>query len=199
MAEIIASPRWELVTAADLGISLPDIAEVGLTYAENALLKARAASRATGVTAIADDAGLEIDALGGDPGLRSRRFLGEGTPFSEKMRRILQLMKSVPDDGRSCRFRAAVAVVQPTGEQHLCFGVCEGRIARQARGSFGFGYDPIFFVPDLGRHMAELVPSEKHRISHRGQALACARRVLESVLLSAAQDSTACRADTTGN
>ena len=182
MAEILACRRWRLVTASDPGITIPDVAETGCTYAENALLKAHAAARATGLVAVADDAGLEIDALDGQPGVYSRRFLGESTPFPEKMRRLLQLMERVPEEERACRFRAAVAVAQPTGEQHVCFGICEGRIAREMRGAFGFGYDPIFYVPALGRHMAELTPAEKHRISHRGQALACVRKVLESVL-----------------
>jgi XTP/dITP diphosphohydrolase len=182
MAEILSDSRWDLVSLADFPEIEADVEETGTTYEENAALKAVAACRATGLVAIADDAGLEIDALGGSPGLLSRRFLGEDTPFDVKMRRILEMLADVPDLDRGCRFRAAVAIAVPNGDVHICHGVCEGMVAREMRGSYGFGYDPIFYLPRLGRHMAELEPQAKHRISHRGQALACARAELERIL-----------------
>lgn len=178
MAEILDSPRWDIVSLLDLDPNGEAVAEDGCTYDENALIKARAVARVTGLPSVADDAGLEIDALGGQPGVHSHRFLGVDTPFPEKMARILHLMADVPDDQRTCRFRAAVAIVEPSGREHVCWGVCEGRIAREIKGAYGFGYDPIFFLPELGRHMAELTPAEKHTISHRGKALACIRQVL---------------------
>ncbi len=182
MAALLADPRWALVSLADYPDAGPDVEETGATYEENAEIKAVAGMQATGLISIADDAGLEIDALGGEPGLRSRRFLGEETTFPEKMQRILAMLANVQDPDRTCRFRAAVAIAVPGGGVHLCRGICEGVIAREMKGSYGFGYDPIFFVPKLGRHMAELPPDEKHRISHRGQALACARARLERIL-----------------
>lgn len=183
MAQLLAGPKWQLLTLLDWPDPCPDVEETGCTYEENALLKAHAAARATGCLSVADDAGLEIDALDGQPGVHSHRFLGEDTPFPEKMAKILRLLEGAPEDARGCRFRAAVAIAAPSGEQQVCHGVCEGRIAHEMRGSNGFGYDPIFYVPSLGRHMAELTPDEKHAISHRGQALSCVRRALDRWLV----------------
>lgn len=182
MEQLLGGSRWRIVSFRDFPDLQAEVEETGCTYEENARLKAVAACEATGLISIADDAGLEIDALGGQPGVWSKRFLGEHTTFPEKMDRILALMDRVPDEQRGCRFRAAVVIAMPDGAAHTCYGVCEGRIARVRRGSYGFGYDPIFYLPEIGKHMAELPPSEKHKISHRGQALACARAFLESVL-----------------
>jgi len=179
MATILGDTGLDILTLADFPDVDAEVEETGATYAENAELKARAAAQATGRVAIADDAGLEIDALGGQPGLHSKRFLGEETSFPEKMARILERLQDVPDERRGCRFNCAVAIATPDGQVFHCRGLCEGRIAHEVRGSYGFGYDPIFFLPQLGKHMAELPPEEKHRISHRGQALACAKEVLK--------------------
>ncbi|MBV6490050.1 MAG: dITP/XTP pyrophosphatase [Fimbriimonadaceae bacterium] len=154
--------------------------ETGSTYAENALIKARAAAAFTGEWAVSDDAGLEIDALEGAPGLHSKRFEGVETDFPSKMRRILELMEGVPEDERAARFRCCVALCPPPAVSQVCEvfeAVCEGRIARQTKGDYGFGYDPIFYLPELNAHMAELPPEEKHKVSHRGKVLAmlCAR------------------------
>jgi XTP/dITP diphosphohydrolase len=183
MAQILgeAGLDIQILTLADFPGVDSDIEETGATYRENAELKARAAAQATGSVCIADDAGLEINALAGQPGLHSKRFLGEDTPFPEKMAHILKTMKDVPDEQRGCRFNCAVAICTPDGQVFHCAGICEGRIAREMRGSHGFGYDPIFYLPQLGKHMAELTPEEKHRISHRGIALACARDVLRGI------------------
>lgn len=169
-----------VLTLADFP-NLPEVAETGETFMENAHLKAAAAVTQTGLPAIADDGGLVIDALGGAPGVKSHRFLGETTPFDEKMDRILEMLRDTPDPERTCRFVCAVVVAAPDGRTFECEGDCEGRIAREKRGSFGFGYDRIFLLPELGRHMAELSPDEKHQVSHRGKALACAIPVLRTM------------------
>ncbi len=181
MAQILSETGLEILTLADFPGVDAEVEETGSTYAENAALKARAAVEATGLVCIADDAGLEIDALGGQPGLYSKRFLGEETPFPEKMARILEMLRDTPEDRRGARFNCAVAIATPDGQLFDCRGLCEGRIAHEMRGQYGFGYDPIFLLPQLGRHMAELSPDEKHRISHRGVALACAKRVLQQL------------------
>ncbi len=182
MATILAPLGLAIRTLADFPGVPTEVDETGITYAENAELKARAAAEATGRVAIADDAGLEIDALDGQPGLYSRRFLGEDTPFPEKMARLIEMLQDVPDEKRGCRFRCSVVIAVPGGASHFCAGVCEGRIAHEMRGHYGFGYDPIFYLPDRGCHMAELPPEEKHRISHRGQALARAAEVLRELI-----------------
>jgi XTP/dITP diphosphohydrolase len=163
----------EIVTLADFPPA-PPVEETGDTFMANAHLKAAAAVMQTGLVSIADDGGLVIDALEGAPGVRSHRFLGEETPFTEKMARILELLRDVPAADRTCRFQCAVVIATPQGELYECLGTCEGQVAHELRGSHGFGYDPIVLLPQLGRHMAELPPEEKHRISHRGRALACA-------------------------
>jgi XTP/dITP diphosphohydrolase len=183
MAAILGGAGLEILTLADFPDADAEVEETGATYMENAEMKARAAAQATGRVCIADDAGLEIDAFGGAPGLYSKRFMGEETPFPEKMAGILERMKDVPEEARGCRFNCAVAIATPDGRVFHCRGVCEGRVAREMRGSYGFGYDPIFYLPELGRHMAELPPEEKHRISHRGKALACAKEVLAELFV----------------
>ena len=175
MAQILgaAGLDMELLTLDDFP-DAPDVEETGETFMDNAHLKANAAVKATGLVAIADDGGLCIDALDGQPGVKSHRFLGENTPFTEKMAKILEMMKDVPEEARTCRFQSAVVIAAPDGRTAECLGVCEGRVGWEQGGTFGFGYDPIFFLPALGKRMAELPPEEKHRISHRGRSLACA-------------------------
>lgn len=158
---------------------MPEVEETGETFLENAHLKAVAAANYSGLISIADDGGLCIDALEGSPGVKSHRFLGEHTPFTEKMTRIFEMMQDVPDEKRTCRFQCAVVIATPEGETFECMGVREGQVAHEMRGSYGFGYDPLFYVPELGKHMAELPPEEKHKISHRGKALAQAVPVLQ--------------------
>jgi XTP/dITP diphosphohydrolase len=181
MADILANSGFEILTLADFPGVDDDIEETGASFAENAELKARAAAEATGELCIADDGGLVIDALGGAPGLHSKRFLGPETPFSEKMARILEMMKDVPEPLWTCRFRCAVAICTPDGRLFQCEGTCEGLVAHELKGDFGFGYDPIVFIPEANRHMAELLPKEKHRLSHRGRALACAKPILDKL------------------
>ncbi len=178
MEQILQGCGIRILTMAHFSDQPFEPDETGCTYMENAEIKALAACRMTGRVCVADDAGLEIDALDGVPGVYSRRFLGEDTPFPAKMARILEMLRDVPDEQRGCRFRAAVAIAIPDGAVIGCHGICEGRIGHEQRGTFGFGYDPIFLVPGLGKHMAELAPEVKHGISHRGQALARAREAL---------------------
>lgn len=182
MVQILAPalPGISLRTLAEFP-GAPSVEETASTFSENALLKARSAAEFTGLPALADDGGLIIDALGGKPGVHSHRFLGAETPFDDKMRAILERMHGLPDRERTCRFQCAVAIVLPDGQTSLCEGGCEGRIAHAPRGAYGFGYDPIFFLPELGLHMAELPPEEKQRISHRGKALGCAIAILRSL------------------
>jgi XTP/dITP diphosphohydrolase len=183
MEEILARrfPHLELRTLADYP-GAPEPEETGATYAENAAIKSRSAARATGEWSIADDAGLEVDALDGVPGLYSKRFGGEDLPFTEKMALLLSKLVGVPDEQRTARFRCCVALTSPSGEDEVFEAACEGRIATERKGEGGFGYDPVFFLPELGRHMAELTPEEKHAISHRGKVLAMAGDRIQNLL-----------------
>lgn len=161
-------PGLELLTLADVeGAPEPD--ETGDTYADNATIKAQSAFDFTGEWCVADDAGLEIDALDGAPGLYSKRFGGEDLPFPEKMAKILSLLEG--DENRRARFRCNVALVGPGHPAQVFEAICEGRIADQPSGNGGFGYDPIFFLPELGCCMADLTAEQKHQISHRGKVL----------------------------
>lgn len=178
LGERLAGLDVAILTLADFP-PYPEPDESGTTYLENAEIKARAAAEQLGEIAIADDAGLEIDALGGEPGLHSRRFAGVDTPFPEKMRIILERMQGVGD--RAARFRCGVVVAEPGGATHRFEDTCEGKIADSPAGEHGFGYDPIFFLPERGCRMAELEPEEKNRISHRAKTLAAAAPLLREL------------------
>ncbi len=163
-------PDWVRVCTADeAGVALPE--ETGTTFAENAFLKARAAAAQTGLIAIADDSGLEVDILEGAPGVRSARFAGERATDAENNALLLERLRGVPPERRTARFRSVVAAVIPGGTGLAAEGVIEGRIVEIARGSGGFGYDSLFQPTGYSRTMAELTMDEKNRISHRGQAL----------------------------
>ena len=157
-------------------------AEVGATYAENASAKAVAASSATGLPALADDSGIEVDALGGVPGVHSARFLGAAATDAERNARILDMLADIPPERRTARYRAAVAVAVPHRSVHVFEGRCEGRIATSSRGSGGFGYDPIFVPAGDARTMAEVPAETKNRISHRARALRAAEPYLVELL-----------------
>ncbi len=149
----------------------PQPEETGSTYAENAAIKAASAAAFTGEMCVADDAGLEIDALNGAPGVHSHRFEGVDTPFPQKMARILERMDGVPTAQRGARFRCSVVLEVP-GQKPIHFeSICEGKIADAPHGSGGFGYDPIFFLPERSCTMADLTPEQKHSVSHRGKVL----------------------------
>jgi XTP/dITP diphosphohydrolase len=175
--EIFAELPFRLTTLDEQGIDL-DVEETGATFAENALLKARAYAQASGLLTLADDSGLEIDALGGDPGVRSARWPTVDTPYPERFKLIFERLANLPPEQRTARFRCVIALARPDGWHELVEGVVEGIIADAPRGANGFGYDPIFYLPALGSTTAELSPEEKHRISHRGRAARAARDVL---------------------
>lgn len=157
---------------------MPEVEEDGATFEENALKKARAVARHCNCAALADDSGLEVDALNGLPGIRSARFAGEGAKDAENNRRLLELMQPVPAGKRCARFVCALALVDPSGEEKVVLGECEGSILESSRGTGGFGYDPLFFYPPLGRTFAEMLPEEKNRVSHRARALEGLRAIL---------------------
>lgn len=150
---------------------MPEIEEDGATFEENALKKARAVARHCNCVALADDSGLEVDALNGLPGIKSARFAGEGATDAENNGRLVELMQSVPAGKRGARFVCVLALADPSGEEKVVRGECEGRILESPRGTGGFGYDPLFFYPPLGKTFAELLPEEKNRVSHRARAL----------------------------
>jgi XTP/dITP diphosphohydrolase len=158
------------------GASLPE--ETGDSYAANALLKARAAARQTGCLALGDDSGLEVDALGGSPGLHSARFGGPGLDDAGRCARLLAALEGVDEPRRGARFRCVIALVDPGASEHLVEGVAEGVILTAPRGRGGFGYDPLFYYPPLGRTFAELADEEKALVSHRGRAVQAVRRLL---------------------
>ncbi|MBI3636165.1 MAG: non-canonical purine NTP pyrophosphatase [Candidatus Rokubacteria bacterium] len=169
------------------GVTLP--AETEPTYAGNALLKARAAARLTGALALADDSGIEVDALGGGPGVLSARFAGPGLDDAGRNAHLLEAIRGVPDDRRTARYRCVVAIVDPgdggrSPREWTVEGTCDGRLLCAPRGTGGFGYDPLFFYPPFGRTLAEVTPEEKARVSHRGIALRRARDVLSAMLYS---------------
>lgn len=173
--------QWELVAPAEVGLQGFTVVEDGQTYAENAGRKARSYSNAAGLPALADDSGLEVDALDGAPGLYSARYAGEAADDAANRAKLLQAMIDVPTRQRAARFRCVIALAFPyTTNVRLGEGVVEGAIAMDERGDLGFGYDPLLALPD-GRRMAELDVAEKNRISHRAQALADAAWALDSM------------------
>ena len=167
---ILNKPDIEIISMREAGIT-DDIEENGSTFSENSLIKARAVSERTGFPAMADDSGLEVDYLNGEPGIYSARYLGRDTRHDKKNAYILEKLSGVKDEERGARFVCAASLVLPDGREFVRMGVMEGRIAYEAKGSNGFGYDPIFFLPEYGKTSAELSPEEKNRISHRGKAL----------------------------
>ena len=168
-----------------VGLSLfPEIGEIeetGTTFEENALIKARAVCAATGLVAVADDSGLEVDALDKGPGVYSARYMGEDTPYTIKNQKILDLLAGVPEKKRTARFVCVIAAVLPDGREFTTKGTIEGIIGYESRGEGGFGYDPIFFVPEFGCSTAELTMEQKNKISHRGKALRAMKEVLKEV------------------
>ena len=178
---IYAPLELELRPLADYS-EIPQMREEGTTYADNAAAKARAAALRVGLVALADDSGIEVDALGGAPGVHSARFLGASASDSERNARILFLLEGVPDERRTARYRAAVAVARPDGTVRVFDGVCEGQVAVAPRGTAGFGYDPIFMPEGAQQTMAEIPLDVKNRISHRARALRAAEPYLREIL-----------------
>lgn len=185
--------KFKEIAAAlrDLGLRLfpffrlsqdPLPAEDGLTLQENAAKKALYAARLTGKVSLADDSGLEIDALGGWPGIQSARFAGERASDSHRNEQILALLRAVPREERGAVFRCVIAIAEPEGRLHIAEGTCRGLIAFSPRGTAGFGYDPIFELPELGFTMAELSLERKNQISHRAEALRKAKSILKDLM-----------------
>ncbi len=175
--QITADMDIEVVSMKEAGV-YTDVDETGTTFEENAFLKAAAIAKKCGLPTLADDSGLEIDYLGKQPGIYSSRFMGEDTPYSEKNAELLRRMEGVPDEERTARFVCAICYVRPDGSSETVTATMEGIVAHQAAGENGFGYDPIFFLPEKGCTSAELPPEEKNRISHRGKALRMMRDIL---------------------
>lgn len=168
----LALPGWEFLTASDLGAEALEVKETGSTFLENARLKSRAYREAFGMAALADDSGLEVDALLGAPGVCSSRYAGEDASDAENNAKLLAALRGVPAEQRTARFRCVMVFVDEDGAETVAEGVCEGAIALSPRGSGGFGYDPLFLPRATPkRTMAELGIEEKNAISHRGNAL----------------------------
>jgi len=180
-AELLDGLAVRLTFPAREGLSL-EVEETGETFAENAILKARAYAEASGLLTLADDSGLEVDALDGAPGVRSARYSGPGASDEDRYRLLLRRLAGVPAEGRTARFRCVVALATPEGEVQTAEGRCEGVIGFEPRGTHGFGYDPVFYMPDRGQTMAELLPEVKNRISHRARAARAAMPILRRLL-----------------
>lgn len=160
----------DVKTLREEGINV-EIEENGQTFAENALIKAKAIAGMTDKIVLADDSGLVVDYLNGEPGIYSARYLGEDTSYDIKNAKILERMEGVPDDQRTARFVCAMAAIMPDGEVICTEGIMEGLIGYEMKGTNGFGYDPIFYLPEYGMTSSEITPEKKNEISHRGKAL----------------------------
>lgn len=176
--DIMADMDVEVVSMKEAGICV-DIEEDGTTFEENALIKARAIAKETDAIVLADDSGLEIDFLDKAPGVLSARYMGEDTPYEVKNSHILDLLKDVQGSERSARFVCSIAAVFPDGREFTTYATIEGEIGHKIAGENGFGYDPIFFVPEFGKTTAELSAKEKNEISHRGKALSMMKEILQ--------------------
>jgi len=169
---------FDLVTPSEVGI-IADVDEVGETLEENARLKATALAAQSEMLSLADDSGLEVDALGGEPGRLSARYAGEGASDRDRVNYLLSKLERVPWEERSACFRCVIAIAVPDGQVELCSGECRGIITLEPKGEQGFGYDPIFYLPELGKVMAELPLEVKNEVSHRGQAARKVPQVLK--------------------
>ena len=171
MADLLADFGFDVVAQSEFNVS--EVAETGTTFIENAIIKARHAAKETGLPAIADDSGLEVDYLGGAPGVYSARYAGEDASDQQNLEKLLDAMKDVPEAQRSARFHCVLVLMRHENDPTplVCHGKWEGRILTQAHGSNGFGYDPIFFVPEDNCASAQLEPMRKKQLSHRGHAL----------------------------
>jgi XTP/dITP diphosphohydrolase len=181
-AAMLADLSIEWLSLDDIGL-LKDVAETGSTFQENAVLKAQTYAQATGSLTLADDSGLQVDALNGQPGIYTARYGGPGLTHEDRYQLLLQNMRDVPWPDRTARFRAVIALAAPDGTLlGTADGVCEGMIAWEPAGDGGFGYDPVFFLPDRQMTMAQVGPAVKHQISHRGRAMQAIEPLLRQVL-----------------
>lgn len=176
--EILGELPVEILSMKDAGIET-DIVENGSTFEENALIKAKEVCKLAGEMVLADDSGLEIDYLNGEPGIYSARYMGEDTSYRIKNKNLIDRLEGVPKEKRTARFVCAIAAAFPDGRSYVVRGTIEGIIGYEERGANGFGYDPIFYLPERGVSTAELPPDEKNSISHRGNALRKMKELLE--------------------
>ncbi|MDD5038505.1 MAG: XTP/dITP diphosphatase [Dehalococcoidales bacterium] len=174
---------FEPITLAERDITTV-VDEVGENLEENARLKAVVLAAESGLLSLADDSGLEVDALGGEPGRMSARYAGKGASDRDRVSYLLSRLEGVPWDRRTARFRCVIAVATPGGQIAICSGECQGIITYEPRGDGGFGYDPLFYFPELGKTMAELPLEIKNRVSHRGQAVSKLHQALKQLPLS---------------
>lgn len=179
LSEILSTQGIEVVLQSQAGVDV-EVEETGTTFEENAILKAEAVRDATGLIAISDDSGLMVDALGGAPGVYSARYGGEGLDDQGRYRLLLQSMQG--QQNRACRFVSVICCAFPNGDRLLARGECEGTLLEAPQGEGGFGYDPVFYLSDLGKSMAQLHAEQKHEISHRGAALRVMKTELENYL-----------------
>jgi len=179
--QIMADMPLEIKSMKEAGVTA-DIVEDGKTFEENALIKARAIHGMTGGIVLADDSGLEVDYMDKMPGIYSSRFMGEDTSYDIKNRAIIDVLEKAEGEERSARFVCAIAAVLPDGSERVVRATMEGRIGYEITGENGFGYDPIFFLPEYGKTSAEISPEEKNAISHRGKALRLMREELKEAL-----------------
>ena len=178
--EILADFDVEVASMKEMNITA-DIEENGATFEENSLIKARAVSKLTGLPALADDSGLEVDYLNGEPGIYSARYLGRDTDYDYKNNYIIKKLKDAKGEERSARFVCVISLVLPDGREFVKKGVMEGRIGYEIKGENGFGYDPIFYLPEYGKTSAEISAEEKNKISHRGKALSAMKELIASL------------------
>lgn len=170
LREMLSGIDATIVSMKEAGVFV-DVEENGTTFEENALIKARAIAEKSGKLTLADDSGLEVDYLNKEPGIYSARYMGEDTSYKIKNRNIIDRLEGVPDEKRTARFVCAIAAVFPDGREEVVRATYEGQIGYEEKGTHGFGYDPIFYLPDRGLYSSELEPEEKNRISHRGKAM----------------------------
>jgi len=178
--ELLKGVPFRLTDLASEGIQ-EEVAETGRTFEENASLKARRYAELSGLLSLADDSGLEVDALGSEPGVRSARYAGEHASDADRYNLLLEKLRGVPTEKRTARFRCVIALAWPSGRLELLHGAREGIIATEPRGANGFGYDPVFYMPELGATMAELSAEQKNRVSHRYEAAQKAKALLVSL------------------
>jgi XTP/dITP diphosphohydrolase len=178
LAALLGDLRVRIRTLEDFPAT-PEVEEDGQTCLANAIKKATEIARATGLTAIADDTGLEVDALGGRPGVYAARYAGEQATYEDNCRKLLRELVGVPQAKRTARFLTVAAIASPSGDVQTTQGTLEGLITEESRGERGFGYDPVFLVPEIGKTLAELTPEVKNRVSHRAKAFAKMREILK--------------------
>lgn len=179
LSELLGNVPFDLVSLADVGIDV-DVEETGRTFEDNAVLKAETYRDLSGMLTLADDSGLEVDALGGEPGVHSARYAGPDATDADRVQLLLKNLESTPEAYLDAQFTCVIAIASPEQETRLFPGSCQGRIIREPRGENGFGYDPVFLFPDLGLTMAELTSEQKNEISHRALAVQNAANALVS-------------------